>query len=255
MKRIPLFTGILVALAFVGAASAQNPCNPCGGKKHANPCGMKAHAINPCHAKMGTVFHIADPMNRNVVSFESDAPLEDIVGTSNMVQGYVVFDPNKPKGGVRGELMVPVTSLDTGIPLRDEHLQSAMWLNAKAHPHITMHINGASKVKKVKSTGDFATYSMTVQGEFSVNGKSQKVKIPVKVTFLKQSEQTKQLLPGDLLAGRGEFEVSLSDHGVKGMEGVVGSKVNDTINVKVSFTASSEAPEMAMNPCGGKAAK
>ena len=62
-------------------------------------------------------------------------------------------------------------------------------------------------------------------------------------------------LPGDLLAGRAKFEVALADYGVKGMKGVVGAKVSETISVKLSFTASSHTPEMAMNPCnpcGGK---
>jgi len=252
MKRIPLLTGMLLVLAFAGTASAQNPCNPCGGKssKHAmNPCTMKKMAVNPCDAMHGTVFYINDPMNRNVVTFESEAPLEDIVGTSNHVSGYVVFDASNPQSGVRGKLMVPVASLNTGIPMRDEHLQSDMWLNAVAHPYITMTIKKAKNIYTVKSTKEFATYQMDVEGEFTLNGRTRKVTIPVKVTHLKESKKTNMRLPGDLLAGRAEFEVALADYGVKGMKGVVGAKVSETINIKLSFTASSHAPEMAMNPC------
>ena len=258
MKRIPLLTGMLLLMAFAGTASAQNPCNPCGGKssKHAmNPCAMKKTAVNPCDAKLGTVFYVDDPMNRNVVTFESEAPLEDIVGTSNQVSGYIVFNPKNAKAGMRGELMVPVASLETGIPLRDEHLHSGMWLNAEGHPHISMHITNARSIKQVKATSDFATYSMKIEGEFTMNGHTRKFTVPAKVTHLKESKQTQMRLPGDLLAARAEFEVALADFGVQGMKGVVGAKVSETIKVRVSFTASSQAPEMAMNPCnpcGGK---
>lgn len=52
-------------------------------------------------------------MGRNAVTFKSEAPLEYIVGTSNALTGHVVFDPNQPSEGVRGELTVPVASLRT----------------------------------------------------------------------------------------------------------------------------------------------
>jgi polyisoprenoid-binding protein YceI len=250
-KHVPWLASALLVIAVAATAAAQNPGNPCGGKKQHTPGVMHADAVNPCHAKMGTVFYVADPMNRNMASFESDAPLEDIVGTSNTMHGYIVFDPAKPDAGVRGTIMVPVASLDTGIPLRNEHVQSAMWLNAAEHPCITMQITGATAIEKVKSSDAFATYSMLVDGDFSVNGTTKPIKVPATVTYMKESAQTKQQHAGDLLAGRTNFEVKLTDHAVQGAKGVVGSKVSEIIQIKVRFTASTEAP-MAMNPCDGK---
>jgi len=202
-------------------------------------------SVDPAHAEMGTVFYVSDPVNRNVVTFESEAPLEDIVGTSNQILGYVVFDPSHPDKGVHGKLVVPVASLETGIPMRDEHLRSPMWLNAQEHPHAAMTISGASDIKQEKSTEAFTTWSMNVMGEFMLNGHSKEITVPVTVTYLAESEKTKARMAGDLLAGRGEFEVALADFGVKGMKGVVGAKVSETIDVKVSFTATSQKPEMA----------
>ena len=92
-----------------GKKNACNPCNPCGGKKNAcnpcdpcNPCGGKMAApklvsVNPCHAKFGTVFFVADPMKRDQVTFLSEAPLEDIVGSSNEISGYFAFNPSRPQ--------------------------------------------------------------------------------------------------------------------------------------------------------------
>ena len=95
-----------------------------------------------------------------------------------------MFDPQNPDKGVRGRLRVPVASLDTGIPLRNEHMQSAMWLNAEKHPHIEMDITGASSVEKVKSTGDFATYELQVKGSVMLNGKSRNIEVPATLTYL-----------------------------------------------------------------------
>ncbi len=65
-------------------------------------------------------------------------------------------------------------------------------------------------------------------------------------------------MAGDLLAGRASFDVALTEFGIKGFEGVVGSKVSETINVDVSFMASNKNPTAKnpcnpCNPCGGKA--
>ncbi len=264
MKRLNFVLSVLFAIATASAAWAQNPCNPCGPKKAANPCnpcGNKAMkvAVNPCFAKMGTVFYISDPMGRNVVSFESQAPLEDMVGTTNAISGYVVFDPRQPEAGVRGEIVVPVATLNTGIPLRDEHLRGPMWLNAEKHPYIKLQVDNVEDVESVKSGEGYTTYGMMAVGNLTINGRTRRIGIPVKVTYLKETALTQQKLPGDLLASRGSFQVALDEYGIQGFEGVVGSKVSKTIDVTVSFMATNKNPETAMNPgnpcnpCGGKA--
>lgn len=272
MMHLKQLTGAVALLAMMtlGAQAQQNPCNPCGGKaanpcnpcgeKAKNPCGEKsakpAVAMNPCFAKMGTVFHVDDPQQRNMVTFTSKAPLEDMVGTANALAGYLVFNPDKPRLGVRGAVAVPVKKMDTGIPLRDEHMQSPAWLNAKKHPHIKFTITGSKNVKIVKRGDGFATYDVTLVGPFTVNGVTKRREIPARIVYLEESEQTQSKRPGNLLAARAEFEVPLRDHKIKGFEGVVGSKVSESIAVDVSIFASDQKPQGAANPCnpcGGKA--
>lgn len=93
-------------------------------------------------------------------------------------------------------------------------------------------------------------------GSFSLHEKEKAMRVPAKVTYLPESELTKSKMPGDLLAGRASIRVSLEDSGIKGFDGVVGSKVSETIDLEVSFTASSKVSEAAAtkpcNPCGGK---
>lgn len=262
MKR----TALLLALGLfmsVPAFAQSNPCNPCGGKaanpcnpcggnagNACNPCGGKV-AVNPCYAKMGTVFHIDDPVGRNSVTFKSQAPLEDIVGTSNSITGYLVFDPSRPNKGGRGEIVIPVSSLKTGIPLRDEHLQGEDWLNAGNYPNLTLKITDVKNVKTVKKTSAAQTYDVSLITELSMAGKTVRMEIPGRITYLKESSKTNSRMKGNLLAARASFDVSLSAFGIEGPDGMdlVGSKVGETITLEVSLMGTSAKPMMAQNPC------
>jgi polyisoprenoid-binding protein YceI len=247
MKTIKNFVfGLTLVLAANTVALAQgNPCNPCGGK------GMKAMGDHG-----GMVFSVEDPMKRNSVTFKSTAPLEDIVGTSNQISGQLVFDPSNPNAGGHGELVVPVKSINTGIPLRDEHLAGTDWLNADKNPNIQFKIVEVRDVKEFKSTPDARTFDVTAVGEFSLNGRTKRISVPTRITYLKENEMTKQKMPGDLLAARTTFEVALADFGITGPKGMnlIGSKVGEKVEIDLSLVASSTGGAMAGNPCGGKAA-
>ena len=257
----------LLALATVASPvlAQANPCNPCGGKKAenpCNPCGGKASApelvpVNPCHAKHGTVFYVADPMGRNQVTFTSEAPLEDIVGTTNQISGYLVFNPENPRNGVRGFFRVPVKGLDTGIPLRDEHLQSDMWLNAEKYSDITFTIESAKDIHLTKYSDGYQTYMVTLIGTFSIHEHTRLMRIPARLTFLRESNKTRTKMAGNLLGVRAEFNVALADFGITGPAGMdlVGTKVGETVGIEVSAFASDMKPgaENPCNPCGGKA--
>src|SRR3990172_725435 len=193
-----LILTLLFSLPLVYSASAQtkNPCNPC--------------------SKTGTVFHFNDQMARNTVTFKSEAPLEDIIGTTNQISGHIAFDPQHPEKSGHGEFTVPVTSLNTGIPLRDEHLRSADWLDAGAQANIKLEIKEAKNFKQVKTGNGSTTYEATLVTDFTLRGKTQRLEIPARITYMKENEMTKTKLPGDLLAARASFEVNLSDYGVTG---------------------------------------
>ena len=235
----PMVSTLVLALALPTVAQY----NPCGGKKQGmNPC-------NPCAS--GTTFTIDDPMGRNQIVFKSEAPLEDIIGTTNQITGWIAFDPNNPGRGVRGEFSVPVASLNTGIPLRDEHLRGKDWLDAAQYPNIELKIQSVEGVRVLKQTDQFRTFEGQVQAELSLHGRTQSIRFPGRLTFLKESETTKAKLPGDLVALKADFDVSLADFGVSGPAGmgIVGSKVGETIAVEVSIMGTNASTKMAGNPC------
>jgi hypothetical protein len=91
--------------------------------------------------------------------------------------------------------------------------------------------------------------------DFTLRGKTKRLEIPGRLTYLKESAMTKTKLPGDLLAACANIDVNLSDFGVTGPKGMglSGTKVGETISVEASLVGTSAAGTMAENPCGGKA--
>src|SRR5690606_36423630 len=73
------------------------------------------------------------------VMFESSAKLETINGVSDEVRGSVELDP-ADLSSARATVTVPVTSIRTGIELRDEHLRGEKWLDAERFPEIRFEL-------------------------------------------------------------------------------------------------------------------
>jgi polyisoprenoid-binding protein YceI len=237
-----MLTAALGSLSFAEG----NPCNPC------NPDKMK-----------GSKFVISGA--KNTASFTSEAPLEQIVGISSELSGYIMFNPCNPKAGGSGKLSIPVSSLKTGIPMRDKHLISADWLDASNHPNITFEVKKLKNLKEVSKKKGSMTYEATVVGDFSLHGKTKSMEVSARFTFLEESGMTKMQAPGggNLLVGRVSFDVALKDFDVpsKQYRKIIGAKVGESVTVAVSFYGLDKAGEgNPLNPCnpcnphGGKKA-
>jgi polyisoprenoid-binding protein YceI len=158
----------------------------------------------------------------------------------------MMFDPDHPNEGGHGKLTVPVASLDTGIPLRDEHVRSAGWLNAADFPEMEFHIRELTDVTEVQSTPDAQTYDVVAVGDFSLHGVTKQIEVPGRITYLSESEMTSQRLPGHILAARATFTLVMAEFGITGPEGsgLIGSKVGESVDIEISIMGStgSEAP-------------
>ena len=177
-------------------------------------------------------FNFEDKYGRNQASFFSTTPLEDITGITNAVKGKVTFNVDDIKS-LKGSISIPVTTLKTGIDLRDEHLRSDNWLDAESYPEITFMIK---KVSDVKVEADNKLQAK-ITGDFTAHGVTKEVVANVTMTYLDESEQTKQRAPGDLLGVQATFNIILSDYDVENM--VVGQKVSENIEISVNIVGSS----------------
>jgi len=196
--------------------------------------------ISPLAAAGGEQkFVVDDPAGRNSVTFKSEAPLEDIVGTSNQITGHIIFNPENPGEKGSAEFTVPISSLNTGIPLRDEHMRSEDWLDAGSYPDIKLNLDRVLEAKLVRETASGKTFEARVAGEIDLHGVTRPVEVESRLSYLPESEKTKTRLAGNLLAVRAEFEVRLADHGITGPQGmeIIGAKVGEVITIEVSLVA------------------
>ncbi len=189
---------------------------------------------------------------RNQASFTSDAPFEKIVGVSSGIDATVMINPSDVTMKPMGKVKVPINNIKTGIDLRDEHLRSEMWLNAGKFPYAEFQLTGI-KNPSSKSLDDGKKVNVTLVGKFSVHGVTKDVEVPAELRYFKESEKTKAKAPGNLLVANANFNIKLSDYGVKLPDMVVG-KVNDEVQINVNFVASDKNaggnnPCAVCNPC------
>lgn len=183
-------------------------------------------------ASRNQTFNFEDKSGRNQVTFFSQTPLEDINGTANGIGGSISFDVADFAKTIRGKLTVQVSSMNTGIELRNKHMQSSNWLESQKYPEISFEIKS---VLDVNQTSD-NKLEFKVKGDFSMHGVTKEVIASGDVTYLDESELTKKRAPGDLLGIRAKFSVNLSDYGVD--NAVIGNKVSEMIDIGVNIVGS-----------------
>jgi len=176
-------------------------------------------------------FNFEDKKGRNQASFFSTTPLEDITGISNSVMGKVTFDVTDVKT-LKGIISIPVASIDTGIELRNEHLKSDNWMDAESYPNLTFEIKSVSDVKTEADN----KLTAKVVGNFTAHGVTKEVVAAATMSYLVESEQTKQRAPGDLLGVQASFNVNLSDYDIENM--IIGQKVAEEIKIDINMVGS-----------------
>jgi polyisoprenoid-binding protein YceI len=190
------------------------------------PQGFKVNASGE------KTFNFTDRGKRNQASFYSTTPLEDITGLTNDINGKVTLKVEDIKS-IRGDFSVSVSSIKTGIDLRDEHLREENWLNADKYPDIKFSIKEISNVKQIADN----RFQVEFSGDFTLRGITKRISGNATITYLVESEQTKQRAPGDLLGVQAKFNVRLADFGVN--NNIVGQKVAEVVEVSVNMVGSS----------------
>lgn len=210
-------------------------------------CALAAVVLSSTAALAATrTFEIGDKMKRDVVSFTSDAPVELIVGKTSSITGKVTMDDSldltKP---VQANFDVDLASIDTGIPLRNEHMRDN-FLETKKYPAATFVLkkldNPPTQLKENQ------TVKLSGVGDFTVHGKTVSKKVTVEVTLSKKCPQTEANAPTspakapgcDLLHIKTTFPVVFADHSIQRPQ-IVFQKLADTVFVTVAATAHAKA--------------
>lgn len=180
---------------------------------------------------------VAKGDSRNQATFESNAPLEDIVGVSSELVAKAEVNPSDISNA-SGSVMVDLRKLKTGINLRDEHLRSEMWLNTEEYPYAEFALN---KITGAESLPEGKEVNVKFHGTFTVHGVSKELVADGTLTYIKESEKTKANIKGNLLKVQAAFTIQLANYGVIIPDMMIG-KVDDTIKVSTLFIAT-DSPE------------
>lgn len=191
-------------------------------------------------------FSVDSQDGRNQAAFISDAPFEKINGLASGLDATVTLNVNDITQKPMGKVKVPINNIKTGIDLRDEHLRSEMWLNSQKFPYAEFQLTGV-KNPSSKTLKDAQKVNCTLTGKFTVHGTTKNVEVPATLTYFRESEKTKAKVPGNLLVANAEFNIRLTDYGVKIPDMVVG-KVSDEVLISTNFVASDKNAS-GNNPC------
>ena len=182
-------------------------------------------------------FIVNDELGRDNVSFTSDAPIELVVGRTNKINGTITIDDSLDlnKGPFNISFDVDLSSIDTGIPLRNEHMRDN-FLETKKFPKAIFKVTKIVPATPSKLL-DSKSQKLMAEGDLNIHGVAIKKKIPVKVTYLKESEFTHSRFEhGDVIKIQSTFDVPLEEHKIKRPE-VIFQKLADTVIVTIDAYA------------------
>jgi polyisoprenoid-binding protein YceI len=174
----------------------------------------------------------ADYHTPNEASFTSKAAIVKFTGRTSKVTGTLKIDENDTTKA-SGAVTVDVASLDTGIPLRNEHMQGT--IEAAKYPTATFKLQKLTVPgNKLKAN---AVTTGTVTGQMTLHGVTRTLTAPVELTYLPQ--QDPKYRPGDWVEVNSTFKLKLSDYQIALPAPVLGVKVADDLDI--NFTSMAKA--------------
>lgn len=191
-----------------------------------------APAIADVAQKMRTFAVSQDYHSPNEASFTSKASIVKFTGRTANVTGQVQIEVDNVAKAA-GAVTVDLTSLDTGIPLRNDHLRGT--IEAQKYPTATFKVSKLTVAGNKLKANTPATG--TVTGQMSLHGVTRTITAPVELTFLPQEDANYRA--GDWVLMNSSFPLKLSDYKIALPKPVLGVKVADELTI--DFTAMAKA--------------
>lgn len=170
------------------------------------------------------------------VSFNSDAPVEVITGHTTKVKGDVRLDDSflfDAKHPFSARFAVDLTSIDTGIALRNEHMRDNFLETAK-YPEAVYQVSGLRLVGPRPNLKKPGTVRLISTGNFSVHGVTIPKTIPLTVRYTPVNGKSRATI-----RIQGKFPVTLTQHHIQRPEAVF-VKLAETVFVTVNLLGTSE---------------
>jgi polyisoprenoid-binding protein YceI len=119
----------------------------------------------------GTTWKL-DPTHCTLEFSAKHMMITTVKGRFAEVEGSIIV----PEGGIdaaTAEVKIPVSSINTGVEQRDEHLRSGDFFDAESHPHLTFAARGIEG--SFSSPGD----TFKLRGDLTIRGTTKPVTLDV----------------------------------------------------------------------------
>lgn len=228
------FTVLMLATLLPLAAGAQSaPAKTAAKPAPAKPAATSAPAPAPAPAAAASqTFTYNDELHRDSVTFMLEGPLEVINGVSNQLKGAVVVQ----NGKASGRFTVPTKSLRTGNDLRDEDMMNDRWLDADKNPDIILEFKDVALPEALEPQKPL---KVQTTGKFTIRGMTREEPVEVTAVLFKESPETKNRAPGDLLRLRAKFHIPIEAYGMKRTKALI-LKVGENAEVAVDAWGSTQ---------------
>ncbi|RMH25773.1 MAG: hypothetical protein D6693_08350 [Planctomycetota bacterium] len=211
------------------------------------------------HAAVGTPFYVVTGADTQL-TFISDAPFERISGTSSDIVGYIVVpdlgDAVPDTIEMVGAFRLPVASIDTGLPARNGHLQSARWLNAESFPDITFELRRARGVSVERRDDEkkITVYTATLVGDMTITDTTREMAVPARITLMEDAPRQVRG-GGTLLAINCDYTVDLGEFSPGVLErnaAAIGSRVASEIELSQFLLLRPSSPDGQVQSIAGR---
>lgn len=142
--------------------------------------------------------------SQNDVQFRSEAASETVVGKTRTVTGFVELDPASDATPARGEVHVDLTSLKTGIDLRDRHMRENH-LETSRYPEAVFTLTSLALPSGALPEG--VRTAVRLQGRLNLHGVEHEVAPETYLTYTSGGSPSLHI--------EARFTVDLADYNIK----------------------------------------
>jgi polyisoprenoid-binding protein YceI len=186
---------------------------------------------------------VDDAWGRDSVQFRTTAPLEDILGTTNQVTGFLKADPKNLMGpATAARIEVKLASIRTGIEMRDGAVANALGADKAPLAVFTLERIKSASAPALEPN---VAVDLVAEGTFELKGVRKKIEVPARITFVPKGGPFNQMRPGNFVRLTAQFDVPLADFGVERKGAVLPLQVGDTAHVTVAVLGSDASAEEA----------
>lgn len=162
-------------------------------------------------------FDFRDAIQRNSLEVSLQSTLERTTAISHFVSGWAEVDPENLGAGIRGELEFDTRTFETGLESKNLFLKERI-LESSRFPLVQaafIKVLGAVTGKASNSEGAKFKTELGIK----IKGQAKTLELPLRVNYLRESDVTRQRLPGNLLTIYSDSDIPLEKLGIQVPDG------------------------------------